>query len=230
MMRPGVLCTVVAAALVVAGCSKTESRRTGSEEAAPRSTAVGSGGAGADVRSDAEFVHQVALMNLTQIALSRLAVGRAANSDVKFFAQQMIDEHDAAVNKLKSVASEYPNDWPVQLDDKHKKVVDDLAKKQATDFDREYAKAIVDGQQNLAAELESRLDVQSLADWKTAAAARAQSKALPDPKAEMADVKVRPIKGGSELTMKINQWAADTYPLVQKHLDTARALERIPHP
>jgi hypothetical protein len=25
--------------------------------------------------------------------------------------------------------------------------------------------------------------------------------------------------------MKVNQWAAETYPLVQKHLDTARTLE-----
>jgi hypothetical protein len=27
------------------------------------------------------------------------------------------------------------------------------------------------------------------------------------------------------VTMKINQWAADTYPVAQKHLDTARTLE-----
>jgi hypothetical protein len=84
---------------------------------------------------------------------------------------------------------------------------------------------MVEGHQNLAALLESRLDVQSLADWKTAAAGRAQSKALPDPKVEMADVKVRPNKSDSEITAKINQWAADTYPVVQKHLDTATTLE-----
>jgi hypothetical protein len=41
----------------------------------------------------------------------------------------------------------------------------------------------------------------------------------------MADVQVRPIASGDEITRRINQWAADTYPVVQKHLDTARALE-----
>jgi len=39
------------------------------------------------------------------------------------------------------------------------------------------------------------------------------------------DVQVRPNKNGNEVTTKINQWAADTYPLTQKHLDTARTLE-----
>ena len=32
-------------------------------------------------------------------------------------------------------------------------------------------------------------------------------------------------KSDNEITIKINQWAADTYPVAQKHLDTARTLE-----
>ena len=64
-----------------------------------------------------------------------------------------------------------------------------------------------------------------LADWNAAAAGRAQTKALPDPKAEMSDVPIRPEKSDNGITMKINQWAADTYPMAQKHLDTARMLK-----
>ncbi len=79
--------------------------------------------------------------------------------------------------------------------------------------------------QDLAAKLESRLDVQSLADWKTAAAGRTQSNALPDPKTQMADVEVRPAKSDNDVTRKINQWAAETFPVAQKHLDAARTLE-----
>ena len=30
---------------------------------------------------------------------------------------------------------------------------------------------------------------------------------------------------GNELTMKINQWAAEAHPIAQKHLDTARTLK-----
>jgi len=162
---------------------------------------------------------------MAEIALSRLALDKASSAEIKTFAQQMIDDHEAAGNKLKSVASGHSIDWPTGLDDKHKEKADDLAKKHGLDFDRDYAKAMVEGHENFTAVLESRLDVQSLADWKTAAAGRAQSNALPDPKAEMADVKIRPNKSDNEFGAKINQWAADTYPVAQKHLDTARALE-----
>ena len=84
---------------------------------------------------------------------------------------------------------------------------------------------MVEGHHHLAAKLESRLDVQSLADWKTAAAGRADTKAMPEPKIAMRDVQVRANKSDDEVTMKINEWTADTYPVAQKHLDTARTLE-----
>ena len=41
----------------------------------------------------------------------------------------------------------------------------------------------------------------------------------------MRNVRVRPDKSDHEITMKINQWAADTYPVTQKHLDAVRTLE-----
>jgi putative membrane protein len=186
---------------------------------------VGTGGAAADVKSDGEFVHDVALMNMAEIELSRLAVERATSPGIKAFAQKLIDDHVAASAKLESVLSGHAIEWPAQLDDKHKERAGELAKQQGPDFDREYTKAMIQSHQNLEARLESRLDVQSLADWKTAAAGRTQSQALPDPKGEMRDVPLRPNKSGNELTMKINQWVAETYPVAQKHLDTARTLE-----
>ena len=128
-------------------------------------------------------------------------------------------------HNLKSAVSGQPIKWPEQLDDKHRRTADDLSKEQGANFDRDYVKAMVEGHQDLAAKLESRLDVQSLADWKTAAAGRTDSKALPEPSSAMRDVQVRPNKSDNEVTMKINQWAADTYPVAQKHLDSARTLE-----
>jgi len=154
-----------------------------------------------------------------------MALDKAASLDIKSFAQRMIDEDGAAGHNLKSVVSGQPIEWPVQLDDKHRKTADELAKKQGASFDRDYAKAMIEGHQDLAAKLESRLDVQSLADWKTAVAGRTDNKTLPEPKTALRDVQVRPIKSDNEVTMKINQWAADTYPVAQKHLDAARTLE-----
>ena len=221
MSRAGLLSVTVATLIVVAGCSKAER----ADSKVPEQPAVGTGGAGANVKGDGEFVRDVAIKNLSEIELSRMALQRATRPDIKSFAQQVIDDHEAANSKLKGALSGYPADWPTQLDDKGRKTADELAKEQGTDFDREYVKAMVEGHQNLAAKLESRLDVQSLSDWKTAAAGRTQTPALPDPKTEMRDVSVRPARSDNAVTMKINQWAADTYPVAQKHLDTARALE-----
>lgn len=226
MRRHELLWVVVATlAIVSIGCSERDGAKPSSADpAAARSGAVGTGGAGANL-SDDEFVRDVALKNMAEIELSRLALNKATRPDVRSFAQKMVDEHGAAEQSLKSITSGQPIEWPLQLDDKHRKRGDELSKKLGADFDGDYIKAMVESHQDLAAKLESRLDVQSLADWKTAAAGRTDSKALPEPNVSMRDVQVRPSKSDNELTMKINQWAADMYPIAQKHLDAARALE-----
>jgi putative membrane protein len=227
MRRTGVLWSAVAAiTIVMSGCSKTDGPKPpSSEQPAGQPGAVGTGGAGANVKSDDDFVRDVARKNMAEIELSRLALDKAANPAIKAFAQTIIADHGEAGNKLKTVVSGQAIEWPAQLDDKHRKIAEDLPKEHGADFDREYLKAMIDSHQDLAAKLESRLDVQSLADWKTAAAARTHSNKLPEPETTMRDVQVRPAKSDQEIKTKINQWAADTYPLAQKHLDTARTLE-----
>ena len=228
MKRTGLSGTVVAAAVVIGvsvGCSTPENANTPGSKPAADGAAVGTGGAGATLKDDGEFVHDVASKNLAEIELSRLALSKSASPEVKAFAQMMIDEHGAAGNTLRGVVSAQTTAWPTALDEKHREPLDDLSDKQGPDFDREYVKAMIESHQDLAAKLESRLDVQSLADWKTAAAGRTQGQAMPQPNAQMTDVRVRPNTSGNDGTTKINQWAADTYPIVQKHLDTARTLE-----
>jgi putative membrane protein len=225
-MRQTGLLWMVVGALVIGGCSKSKDANARSSATSRDNTvAVGTGGAGANLTDDNGFVRDIAGKNLAEIELSRLAMNKAIDPNIRFYAQRVVDEHGAAGEKLKSIVSGQPIDWPTQLDDKHRKVADELATKAGADFDREYVKAMVEGHQDLTAKLESRLDVQSVAAWKTAAAGRTENKALPNPNVTMRDVEVRPDTSANEITMKINQWAADTYPIAQKHLDTARALE-----
>jgi putative membrane protein len=230
MRRIGLLgVTVAALGIISNGCSRTEAPKPASSEPlAARPGAVGEGGAGANL-SDGDFVRDVALKNMANVELSRMAFGRATSPSIKAFAQKIVSDHESAAQNLKSTLSGQPISWPTQLDDKHRKTVDELAKKQGADFDRDYVKAMIEGHQDLAAKLESRLDVQSLTEWKTAAAGRAESKALPQPDT-MRDVQVRPDISGREVTMKINRWAAETYPLAQKLLDMARTLETTAKP
>lgn len=215
-----------AISIVVAGCSTPQGvPPASSEQPAARSSGLGSGGAGAALNTDDEFVRDVAAKHAAAVEFSRLALAKTASPDVKSFAQTMVEEHSSAGDTLKHAVSGAPIQWPDRLDDKRKEQADELATKQGGEFDHEYAEAMVDGLQNLAAKLESRLDVQSLADWKTAAAGRTHSEQLPDPRSTLSDVQVRPIEGDDALTTKINQWAADTYAATQQHLDIARRLE-----
>jgi len=228
MRRAGLLCLAAAAMTIVAssGCSKSDGTKPhSSEQPAGGPGPVGTGGAGASLKSDDDFAQDVALKNMAAVELSRMALDKATNPDIKSFAQAVIDDYSAAGNKLKSVVSDQRIQWPAQLDDKHREAADELANKQGADFERDYVKAMVEGHQDLAAKLESRLDVQSVADWKTAAAGRTHTRAMPEPQTAMRDVQVRPAKSDRGETMKVNQWAADTYPIAQKHLDTARTLE-----
>lgn len=226
-MRTGLLGFAVAAIICVhTGCSNPEGTKPAtSEEPGARPGAVGAGGAGADVKSDGDFVRDIAIKHLAEVEFGRVALQKSTNPDIKSLAQQMIDEHTSAGQALKTAVSGQAMDWPSQLDDEHGKIVDELTKERGEEFDREFLEAVIEAHQNLTAKLESRLDVQSLADWKTAAAGRTRTRALPDPTVAMRDVGVRPDKSGNPTTMQINQWAADTYPVEQKHLDTVRRLE-----
>lgn len=226
MSRTGLPCFAVAAIIFQIGCSNNEAAKPStSEEPGARPGAVGAGGAGADVKSDGDFVRDIAIKHLAQIEIGRVALQKSTNPAIKSFAQRLIDDHTSAADALKTAMSGQAMHWPAQLDDEHGEIVEELTKKQGEDFDRELLKAMIEGHQNLTAKLESRLDVQSLADWKTAAAGRTQTRALPDPTVAMRDVEVRPDKSGNPVTMQMNQWAADTYPVEQTHLDACRRLE-----
>ena len=213
------------AALLMGGCSFERAEPGSSAQSGALPGAVGAGGAGANLGTDEDFVRDVVLENMTEVELSRMALNASTDPAIKAFAQRLIDDHSDAAAKLKTSLAGKPIEWPGELDEKHRRTADELGEKHAADFDRDYVKAMVEGHQDLAAKLESRIDLQSLADWKTAVAARTQSNAMPEPATAMSDVAVRPAKSGNETTMSINQWAADTYPVAQKHLDAARALE-----
>jgi len=66
--------------IVISGCSKTERAKPPSSEQPTRySGAVGTGGAGANLRSDDDFVHDVAVKTMAAVELSRLALDKATD-------------------------------------------------------------------------------------------------------------------------------------------------------
>jgi len=82
--------------------------------------------------------------------------------------------------------------------------------------------AMVDGHQAVADKLESRIDRTTLAKWKTETTDQVDGKKA---KVEGKAVSVLPERSDNQITMAINQWAADAYPTVQAHLTTAKSLK-----
>ena len=219
MKRMGLLAVAMVAA-VTWGCS--DNARKDNAAAPASGSAVGT--AGTDVnRGDKDFVHDVAIANMAEIDAARLALDHAATADVKKFAQMMIDDHTAAGEKFKAVATQYSIELPAQVDEKHQDKRDKLAAKQGIDFDKDYADAMVDGHQDFVDKLESRIDKSKLSEWKTKQDARPAAKTAVESGEAVAII---PEKSDNQVTAAINQWAAATYPTAYAHLQAAKDLQK----
>ena len=94
-------------------------------------------------QGDRAFVQKAAEGGLLEVELGRLAESQAAHSDVKSFGTRMVKDHDAANNKLKTIADEFALVAPTTLDKKHDKVRADMAKLSGDAFDRAFMKQMV---------------------------------------------------------------------------------------
>ena len=216
MKRIGFLSLALVATLTT-GCSSEKGKNLGTVKSSEPAT-VGTAGAAEIASQDAkDFIHHVAIVNMAEIDLGKLATDRGTADGVKKFAQMMIDDHTASGDKLKGLASDLKIAAPVELDDKHRDQRDKLAKRSEADFDRTYASAMVDGHKDLIDQLEPRID----------------KKTLDSRKAEMngkttvagGTIPILPDPSDNPTTMRVNQFAADLYPTAHAHLEAAKALE-----
>jgi putative membrane protein len=178
-------------------------------------------------------VSELAMASMAEIELGRLATQKGMNAQVKRFAQMMIDDHTKAGDKLKAAVASHNLMLPTQIDQEHQAVHDRLSKLQGAEFDREYAAAMVEAHQDVSDKLESRVDEANLADWKakfgvgnntanTTGNNPANAPAQGTEHGQMGTV--MPEKSDNVVTTAINQWAAESYPVVQMHLASARTL------
>ena len=216
MKRIGFLSFALVATLS-AGCSSEKGKNLGTVKSREPAT-VGTAGAAEIASQDAkDFIHHVAIANTAEIDLGKLAADRGTASEVKKFAQMMVDDHTASGDKLKALASDLKINAPGELDEKHTDQRDKLAKQSGADFDREYASAMVDGHKDLIDQLEPRIDKKTLEQWKVQM--NGKTTAAPG------TVAILPDHSDNPTTMRINQFAAGIYPTVYAHLEAAKALE-----
>ena len=220
-MRRMVVLPVALAAALAAACDQGDRNANRN----PNPDAVGTSGSvdqNAVTSADKDFVRDLSVANAAEIELGKLAADHAASPEVKQFATMMIDDHSKARDSLNALASKHNVMTTVLLDDKHRDLKEKLSALKGAEFDREYIDAMVDGHKDVLDKLESRVDKDKLADWKTQ-----MKDALTAKKEPASAVVLTPERSDNPITMDINQWAADTYPVVAKHLDKANALNDI---
>jgi putative membrane protein len=100
--------------------------------------AAPAGVAGAADGASINFMRKAAMANAAEVELSRLAIDRSSDGEVRRFAQRMTEDHLRASEELARLARREGVTLPVGLDRAHRRVYDRLRRLSGDRFDRAY--------------------------------------------------------------------------------------------
>ena len=111
-----------------------------SSQSSGASGAAGATGSASVSKADRKGIMDMAMVNMAEIEMGKLAQSKSQNPEVKTYAQQMIDDHTKALQEVQTVAQAKGVTLPTELDAKHKAMSAKLEKLSGDAFDREYMK------------------------------------------------------------------------------------------
>lgn len=204
------LLTLACAGALMAGCHGNRTSNSIATTNEPATTRT----ARSDISaSDKNWVNDQLSDGTAEVELAKLAKERASNPEVRQFADMMIQDHTKAGEQLKQIATTFAIPMESKNEDKHRDLMDKLSKRSGADFDKDYMNAMVDDHEDAVRDLRSRVDEKrSLSD-------RVTGKNPEDPAA------VKPESADNHVDASINQWAADTLPTIEGHLDRAKQIK-----
>ena len=94
--------------------------------------------------SDQDFVQRVAMGNLAEVEIGRLALRQSNNADMRKFAQRLITDHGKANQELARIATAKGVVLPRQLDKEHRETATKLSKLRGADFEHSFASDMVE--------------------------------------------------------------------------------------
>lgn len=87
---------------------------------------------------DEKALKDMAQANINEVAAAKIALGKAQSSEVKAFAQKMVEDHSSALTKVQTVAQQKGVELPTEPDAKHKAMAARLEKQSGSAFDKMY--------------------------------------------------------------------------------------------
>src|SRR5438105_5887 len=91
---------------------------------------------------DKTFVTKAAEGGMFEVEVGKLAKDKASDQAVKDFGQKLVDDHGAANDKLKSIASSHNETLPTSLPPDMQKALDKLSKLSGAAFDKEFIQMV----------------------------------------------------------------------------------------
>lgn len=146
-----------------AGDGGTTATGAGGAEGGAAGAMGGAGGeGGAAELTDARILHIVITANTGEINEAQVAVTRASNAAVLSFAEEMVTEHNAAINEANTIASNEsitPETNPISemLTQKSGETVAELNAVDAAEFDVAYMESQVEAHEDVLALIEDQL-------------------------------------------------------------------------
>jgi putative membrane protein len=92
--------------------------------------------------AEQEFVTKAAEGGMFEVEIGKMAAAKAVDPAVKSFGQMLADDHGAANDKLKQIASAHNVPLPAALPSDKKKELDELSKLSGKDFDKQFVKTV----------------------------------------------------------------------------------------
>ena len=89
-------------------------------------------------KADEKALKDMAQADIDEVEGGKMALTKAQSSDVKSFAQQMVDDHGQALSKVQAVAQQKGVTLPTEPDAKHKAMAAKLEKMSGDAFDKAY--------------------------------------------------------------------------------------------
>ncbi|MDA3131329.1 DUF4142 domain-containing protein [Atlantibacter subterranea] len=87
---------------------------------------------------DEKALKDMAQANINEVAAARIALQKAQSSEVKTFAQKMIEDHGGALSKVQAVAQQKGVSLPTEPDAMHKDMAAKLEQQTGDAFDKMY--------------------------------------------------------------------------------------------
>ena len=116
------------------------------------------------------FYREAAQSGMAEVALGNLALQKSQNEQIRNFAQQMVTDHTASNEELKTLAASKNVTLPTDMANKHRNAVNKLNGMSGTDFDKAFMKQMVKDHEAAVKLFSKQADREGDADTKAFAA------------------------------------------------------------